>query len=432
MKKLIRMVLAMLMIPAVAACGSEKPETAAGGEGFRPSLDTSTTCHIRIAGGYDNFEALEAEFDRFNAHYPNVELMYTKVDDYNNMIGTVLNGNDAPDIYVNYSWMYGREQYSSSIDHAENLADPALGLNLDCIRSNIILNTDDGTLPMVPVFSNTYGMLVNNTLFEKEGLSVPTDYQELIAVCDAFREKGYESPLMGYSQQETTSLFTVTVYPFFCASVAKDAEAVNKLNSLDASAGEYMRPSLEKITQFLNDCRVDTDACAKIENNYDAVILRFFEGDVPMMTCSGDTVSGTKKRESRSEAFIASPFTYSFAPIPLSDEGPSFVDMPNLQFSVNKDSRNLEMANEFMRFLITTPELNEMARNKGLMSPTKDLSFNSMYAAFGNIPESRILSPEVIGLSDDAFIQIRQAVYRVGTGEMTVDEATAAYGSFSQ
>ncbi|MCR4643426.1 MAG: hypothetical protein K5697_15540 [Lachnospiraceae bacterium] len=51
--------------------------------------------------------------------------------------------------------------------------------------------------------------------------------------------------------------------------------------------------------------------------------------------------------------------------------------MPNLQFSVNKDSRNLKMANEFMRFLITTPELNEMTRNKGLMSPTKDLSFNS-------------------------------------------------------
>ncbi len=61
------------------------------------------------AGGYDNFEALEAEFDRFNEHYPNAELTYTKVDDYNNMIGTVLNGNDAPDIYVNYSWMYGRE-----------------------------------------------------------------------------------------------------------------------------------------------------------------------------------------------------------------------------------------------------------------------------------------------------------------------------------
>ena len=431
MKKTMSLVLTVLMILSLTACGSQKQE-AATEEGFQPSLDTSVSCHINVAGGYDNFEALEAEFDRFNEYYPKVELTFTKVDDYNNMIGTVLNGNDAPDIYVNYSWMYGREQYKDSIDHAENLADPALGLDLDCIRSNIILNTDDGTLPMVPVFSNTYGMLVNNDLFEKEGLSVPTTYQELAEVCNAFREKGYENPMMGFSKEETTSLFTLTIYPFFCGTVANDEEAVKKLNALDPSAGEYIRPSLEKMEQFLNDSCVDLDACAEIENNYEAVILRFFEGDVPMMTCSGDTVSGTKKRESRSEAFIANPFTYSFAPVPMADEGAYFLDMPNLQFSVNKESPNLNVANEFMRFLITSRELNEMAQNKGLMSPTKDLSFNNMYAAFGNVPESRIMSPEVIGLTDDAVKQLRQAAYGVGTGAITIDEAVVGYGTFTQ
>ena len=431
MKKTMYMFLAVLMLLGLAACGSEKQDVRTE-EGFRPALDTSVSCHISVAGGYNNFEALEAEFDRFNEYYPNVELVFTKIDDYNNMIGTVLNGNDAPDIYVNYSWMYGREQYSSSIDHAEDLADPGLGFDLDCIRGNIILNTGDGTVPMVPVFANTYGMLVNNDLFEKEGLSVPTTYTELVAVCDAFREKGYANPIMGFSREETTSVFTVTVYPFFCGTVAQDAEAVKSLNALEPSAGEYMRPSLEKIAQFLNDCGVDLDACAEIENNYDAVILRFFEGDVPMMTCSGDTVSGTKKREERSEAFIANPFTYTFAPIPMSDEGACFLDMPNLQFSVNKDSPNLDMANEFMRFLISSQELSEMALNKGLMSPTKDLSLNSMYAAFGGIPESRILSPEVIGLTEDAVIQFRQALFGVGTGSMSIDEAIAGYGSFEQ
>ena len=443
MKKAICMFLTVLMILSLAACGSgqqeakteakteAKSETKAE-EGFSPALDTSTSCHISIAGGYDNFEALENEFDRFNEYYPQVELVFRKVDDFNNMIGTVLNSNDAPDIYVNYSWMYGRDQYKDSIDHAEDLSDPALGLDLDCIRSNIMLNTDDGTLPMVPVFANTYGMLVNNSLFEKEGLSVPTTYQELVDVCKEFRNKGYENPIMGFTNEETTSIFTLTMYPFFCGTVADDAEAVKKFNAIDPSAGEYMRPSLEKITQFLNEGCVNLDACAEIENNYEAVILRFFEGDVPMMTCSGDTVSGTKKRESRSEAFIANPFTYTFVPVPMSDEGANFLDMPNLQFSVNKDSQNLDMANEFMRFLITTRELNEMAQNKGLMSPTKDLSFNSMYAAFGTVPESRILSPEEIGLMDDAVIQLRQAVYQVGTGKMSIDDAIAAFGTFTQ
>ncbi|MBR2751156.1 MAG: carbohydrate ABC transporter substrate-binding protein [Clostridiales bacterium] len=430
MRKTICMFLTALMVLGSASCSSGKKKAKVE-EGFQPALDTSVKCHIRIAGGYDNFEALETEIDRFNKYYPNVELVYTKVDDYNNMIGTVLNGNDAPDIYVNYSWMYGREQYKASIDHAENLADPALGLDLGCIRKNIILNTENGTLPMVPVFSNTYGMLVNKDLFEKEGLNIPTTYKELVEVCSAFRAKGYKNPMMGFVQKETTSIFSLVNYPYFCGSVANDAEAVKKLNSLDASAGEYMRPTLEKLVQFVNDDCVDLEACKAIENNYDAVILRFFEGDVPMMACSGDTVSGTKKRESRSEAFIAKPFAYAFAPIPVTDEGSYFLDMPNLQFSVNKDSANLAMANEFMRFLITTPELNEMAQNKGLMSPTKDLSFNNMYAEFGAVPESRILSPEVIGLTDDAVIQLRMAGYLVATGEMTIDEAIENYGSFT-
>ena len=431
LKKIISIFLTLLMILSMSACGSKKQEETVQ-EGFKPSLETSVKGNIKIAGGYDNFEALEAEFDRFNDYYPNVELVYTKIDDYNNMIGTVLDGNDAPDIYVNYSWMYGRDQYKSSIDHAENLADPALGLDLDCIRSNILLNTADGTLPMVPVFSNTYGMLVNQSIFEKEGLNVPTTYDELLEVCNTLREKGYENPMMGFSKEETTSIFTLTIYPFFCGTVADDKEAVEKLNSLDTSAGEYLRPSLEKISQFLKDSEVNIKECDKIEDNYEAVILRFFEGDIPMMTCSGDTVSGTKKRESRSEAFIAEPFKYTFVPVPMSNEGVTFLDMSNLQFSVNKDSSNLDVSNEFMRFLITSKELNEMAQNKGLMSPTKDLSFNSMYAAFGTIPESQILSPEEIGLSDDAVIQLRQATYKVGRGEMTIDEAIAAYGSFTQ
>lgn len=429
MKKVMCVFLSIMLILGMSACGAEKQEETVQ-EGFKPSMDTSVKASIKIAGGYDNFEALEAEFDRFNEYYPNVELVYTKVDDYNNMIGTVLSGNDAPDIYVNYSWMYGRDQYKASIDYAENLADPELGLSLDAIRSNILLNTDDGTLPMVPVFSNTYGMLVNQSIFEKEGLSVPATYDELIKVCDTLRDKGYDNPLMGFSKEETTSIFTLTIYPFFCGTVAEDKEAVEKLNSLDASAGEYIRPSLEKITEFLEDTRVNLDDCDKIEDNYDAVILRFFEGDVPMMACSGDTVSGTKKRESRSEAFSANPFKYTFVPIPMSNDGAAFLDMSNLQFSVNKESSNLDVSNEFMRFLITSEELNEMAQNKGLMSPTKDLSFNSMYAAFGDIPESQILSPEEIGLTDDAVIQLRQAVYKVGKGEMTIDDAIAGYGSY--
>lgn len=432
MKKTIALFLALILMMTLAACGKKEEETPPAEEGFQPALDTETSCEISVYGNYSNFEALEAEFDRFREYYPNVDLTYTKIDDFNNMIGTVLNGSEPPDIYINNSWMYGRDKYKSSIDHAEDLSDPSLGLDIGCVRGNIILSTTDGSMPMIPVFSNTYGMLVNLDLFEKEGLSVPTNYKELTEVCAAFVSKGYPSPVMGYSAKETTSLFTVAMYPYFCSTIADDPQAVSKLNSLDPSAGEYIRPALERMVKFLEDGCTDLDACAAIEDNYEAVILRFFEGDVPMMTCSGDTVSGTKKRESRSEAFTAEPFEYTFVPMPISDEGAYFLDMPNLQFSVNKESPDLDMANEFMRFLVTSEELNMMAQNKGLVSPTKDLSFNEMFASFGDVPASRILSPEVIGISDDAVVQFRLAVYAVGTGAMTVDEAVASFGSFEK
>ena len=167
-----------------------------------------------------------------------------------------------------------------------------------------------------------------------------------------------------------------------------------------------------------------------ISDNYTQVILRFFEGDIPMMICTGDTVSGTGKRESQSEAFSKAPFAYSFAPIPLSEAGGYFIDSPSIQFSVNKTCENLDMANEFMRFLVSRRELNEMASVKRLVTPTKDLSFDAVYAPFGQVPAERILSPEVIGITDPLATQIRNAAYQVGTGAITIDEAVSRYGSF--
>ena len=83
-----------------------------------------------------------------------------------------------------------------------------------------------------------------------------------------------------------------------------------------------------------------------------------------------------------------------------------------------------------MRFLITNKTLNEMASVKRLVTPTKDLSFDAVYAPFGQVPADRIISPEVLGVKDQLTVQIRVAAFRVGTGELSIDEAVALYGTF--
>jgi multiple sugar transport system substrate-binding protein len=353
-----------------------------------------------------------------------------KLDDYNNTLSTVLKGNEKPNIFFTYSWMIGNEKYDSVFDFSEDLSDPALALDLDCIRPGLINHDADGRVLMVPVFSRTYGMLVNNDLFKKEGLKVPSTWTELLSVCEEFRGKGYTSPMMGFSANASSPFMNTIAYPQFVATLAQNPEALALANKLDPAAGEYMRPALEKVEELIKNGCIDLNECDKIEDNYTKVILRFFEGDVPMMICAGDTVSGTKKRESQSEAFAKSPFNYTFSPIALTDEGGYFIDSPSVEFSVNKSCDDLEMTNEFMRFLITNDELNRMASVKRLVTPTKDLSFDSIYAPFANVPSDRVLSPEVLGILDPLTVQIRLASFYVGKGDITVDEAVLKYGSF--
>ena len=397
---------------------------------FSPALDTETSCNITVVGSYDNFEALEAEFDRFNAYYPNVRFHYWKPDDYNNNLATVLDGNEKPNIFFSNAGMIGNAKYDAVFAHMEDLSDPALKLNLDCIRPGLINRDASGGVRMVPVFSRTYGMLVNYDLFEKEGLAVPTTLAELTAVCEAFKSKGYDSPMMGYSQKSSSCLMYTVAYPLFVATLADNPEALALANALDPAAGEYMRPALEAVKRLIDSGFVNLDECDLIGDNYTKVIMRFFEGDVPMMICAGDTVSGTKKRESQSEKFSAAPFKYAFAPIPLTENGGYFIDSPSVEFSVNKDCDNLDMTNEFMRFLLSKKELNEMASVKRLVTPTTDLSFDTVYAPFGSVPSDRTLSPEVIGITDPLTVQIRVAAFRVGKGEMTVNDAIGTYGQF--
>ena len=83
-----------------------------------------------------------------------------------------------------------------------------------------------------------------------------------------------------------------------------------------------------------------------------------------------------------------------------------------------------------MRFLISSKELNAMASIKRLVTPTIDMPLDSVYAPFGNIPSSRTISPEVLGIKDELTVQIRVAAFNVGRKDMTIDEAIAMYGSF--
>ena len=419
---------ALLMTLFCAACGADAPS--APDADFVPALDTDTACKLRVVGSYRNFESLEAEFDRFTAYYPNVACSYVCLDAYNATIVPALSGPDAPQIYYIAPWMADLKEYEPLFEAAEDLSDPTLGIDLSCIRDGLLYRDDAGRVPLVPVFASTYGMLVNEDIFETSGLPIPETYSELLSVCDALRQSGYESPVMGYNSGK--GLFNSIAAPYFRASVRGDADAIRALNALEPSAGEYLRPTLELVEDFMRHGCVNLDLCDQLKDNYEAVILRFFEGDAPMVFAHGDLVSGTAKRESLSQAFMEHPFRYSFRPVPLTEKGGYFLNIVSISFGVNRHAQSLDMANEFMRFLVNADELNRMAKMKRLVTPSVDLSLDGVYAAFGEVPPEQVLYELEIPLLDPPIVQMRAAVQAVGRGEMSVEEAVRNFGTLKE
>lgn len=406
----------VLCICCLGACKKKINDDA-----FIPKLDTQTKCKIEIAGNYYNFEALEAEFDRFNEFYPNVELAYTYLDNYKKLISTSLDGTNPPDIFTTFPWMLDKSNYESLFDYAENLSNQ----NLSAFNQKLLYRMSDGSIKMVPVFNSASGMLVNEDIFKKEGIEIPKNYKQLITVCKKLQDAGYKSPIMSHYSE--SSIMASLIYPYFTKEVMGNKEAIKKLNELTPEAGEYMRPVLEWLEEFKSFGFINPEECKQIKNNYADVILRFFEGDVPMMLATSDVVSGTKKRESLSEAYSNKPFKYSFYAVPVLEDGGAVLSVPSIEFSVNKNSKNLEMANEFIRFLLRTEELNNIAKIKRLITCSTVYSFDDVYASLKNTEHLYQLE---IGLLDNTYTQLRWAGFKVFTGKMTIDEAINNYGKF--
>ncbi len=149
-----------------------------------------------------------------------------------------------------------------------------------------------------------------------------------------------------------------------------------------------------------------------------------------MMFTEVNRLSGSHKREASSEEYQKNPFKYSFQPIPTTDNGGYYFNTITLSFAVNKESKNLEMTNEFMRFLIRSQSLNEMNSSKRQISPAKVLGDDKLFSSFKDVlKNNRVLYNYEVGLSSNADTQARKT-FDALLGGASVDEAIAGYGSY--
>ena len=167
------------------------------------------------------------------------------------------------------------------------------------------------------------------------------------------KDKGY-TPVQGPVDIVYSGLISAMAYNI----IGNDTDLQNALYAADKSAAKKLLPVFDELKQVIDNGWTDQAVNETYPaDNYDQAILRFFEGEVPFWVCDTEKFSGMKKRESKSEAYTASPFEYRFIFAPTGEKGAYEYREPWYGFSVNKDAEDIEYANEFIRFLTTRPEL---------------------------------------------------------------------------
>lgn len=415
-KKISVMLSAVLLAACISGC-DDNTNTGSNNENekFTPVLDTSTIAEINIIGNLSNFEALENVITDFNSIYPNCSINYSEVTDYDNMLESRLMSDDSVGIFMSHAGIFEKSEYIS-----ENVLDLSKeNIDFSAIRTEAIESCFiDGKQTGMPLAYNTTGLTVNCTLLEKEGLEIPKNYSEFVNVCDKLLQDGY-TPI----QAHNGTVYDYLVKNMFYTEIFKNDKSNEKINEMCTGTDgccECVRPVFEKMDEFFKKGYISEEINNKYEDVYNDSIMKFFEGDVAFWVTNTNGFSGTKKRETKSEAFSASPFEYKFIYAPLADDGGyAYIDIWS-EFSVNGNCPDKEWAVEFLRFLSTEDEINKIASVKGLPSVAinnSDERFSDVYEQ--NEENTYIKKNSIPNVIYEAYaISIR----KLAKQEMTVDE----------
>ena len=322
MRKLLALILAVLMLLGTAAALAEEAET----EYSRDYAGTTLT----MAGWHPEYPEFWALFEEDTGIKISYEMISS--DQYLNIMNTRLLADEAPDIFApRYFDTYeqivaeGRVVDLTDYPFMEKIVDSAKAQE----------TAADGRIYAIPESQLKVCMFYNKDMFAKYGLSIPTNYTEWMAVCQALVDAGEVPYIQG--MQDLWQCKYVGVDPMyrFCATDSK-----------------FSAKMLTGETSFLDPTVLDayqkTDAFIKAGYLHEASIgLTFIEAW--QMFCLGEAAMMSGGTWYSAQAFPeAEPdFDIGTCPIPLNYEGEEqfvIVGAISDMYCVNAASENKDAA----------------------------------------------------------------------------------------
>ena len=230
MRRSIAFVLALvLMLGLLAGCGNTNNQPAAeqspAGNFIVPEGGydgSAVTIKFYTTMGTNLTPVLDAYIVEFNKLYPNITVEYTSVgnyDDCRDQISTEITVGNQPNVaycYPDHVAMYNLANAVATLDdliastetvtHADGTTE-VLGLTEEQVADFIPAYYNegrefgDGLMYTMPMSKSTEVLYYNKTFFDANGISVPTTWDELEAVCAQIKAIDPNSIPLGYDSE---------------------------------------------------------------------------------------------------------------------------------------------------------------------------------------------------------------------------------------
>lgn len=239
--------------------------------------------------GVDGFEALA---ERFNELYPDVTVEFTASgDNYKQLLLGRLAANDTPDLVATPGGKYGfdvpKGGYMADLSNWEGLA----RLKPDLVEAQRY----NGKVYSIPVDYAAHGVIYNREVFAKYGLSVPTTWDEFLAVCQTLKDNSITPMIITGKDAWTLAIMGVTLAaPIYGANPNFDMDVIEGKASFNGPEWKKVFEDYETLRKYANEDVVSLsyslgnqmiangEAAMTIQGSWAVSAIREFNPDVDL------------------------------------------------------------------------------------------------------------------------------------------------------
>ena len=387
MKKIVSLLLAAIlmigMMSTLAGCNNGSKVAA---DFVMPEGGFDTTKPVTIVFyhqmGAQLQEILNTAIEDFNKIYPNITVEHKTYGDYNGVrdqIKTEISVGDQPNMaycYPDHVALYNVAGAVQTLDILIN--DPTYGFTAEQIADFIPAYYNegkafgDGKMYTLPISKSTEVLYYNKTFFDKWGLSVPTTWEEMEAVCKRIKEIDPTCIPLGYDSE---SNWFITM----CEQYGSEYTSVEGENF--RFDNETNRNFVKKFQEWYSQKLVTTE---ELSGGYTSAL---FTGENDAGTrcymCIGSTGGATYQQPNQTNGVFE--FEVGITSIPqVNPAAPKVISQgPSICIFKNNDPQEVLATWLFAKFLTTDVTFQaSVSMNNGYAPVIQSVKENEVYANF--------------------------------------------------